>query len=83
MGTGMYIVEDGDEAALGLTNGEFDVPLVLANGQFTQTDAVEEAEDWLGLARPSKGMLSPQFASLLAEAGPEESPIRSPCPEYY
>jgi ATP-dependent DNA ligase len=31
----------------------------------------------LGLARPSKGMLSPQFASVLAEAGPEESPIRS------
>jgi len=37
MGPGMYIVEDGDEAALGLTNGEFDVPLVLANRQFTKT----------------------------------------------
>jgi ATP-dependent DNA ligase len=31
----------------------------------------------LGLARPPKGMLSPQFASVLAAAGPEESPIRS------
>jgi hypothetical protein len=31
----------------------------------------------LELARPSKGMLSPQFAPVLAEAGPEESPIRS------
>ena len=31
----------------------------------------------LGLARPSKGMVSPQFASVLAQVGPEESPIRS------
>jgi hypothetical protein len=31
----------------------------------------------LGVARPSKGMLSAQLASVLAEAGPEESPIRS------
>jgi len=34
---GMYIVEDDGEAALGLPIGEFDVPLVLANRQFTQT----------------------------------------------
>src|SRR5262249_10013596 len=31
----------------------------------------------LGVARPSKGMRSKQFASVLAAAGPEESPIRS------
>ncbi|MBV9327440.1 MAG: hypothetical protein JO352_27180 [Chloroflexi bacterium] len=31
----------------------------------------------LGLARPAKGMLSAQFALVLAGAGPEESPIRS------
>jgi hypothetical protein len=30
----------------------------------------------IGLGRPSKGMLSPQFASVLAQGGPEESPIR-------
>jgi ATP-dependent DNA ligase len=30
-----------------------------------------------GLARPSHAMLTAEFASLLAEAGPEESPIRS------
>jgi spore coat protein A len=34
---GTYIVEDDQEAALGLPSGEFDVPLVLANRQFTQS----------------------------------------------
>jgi spore coat protein A len=34
---GTYIVEDDQEAALGLPSGEFDIPLVLANRQFTQS----------------------------------------------
>jgi spore coat protein A len=33
---GTYIVEDDEEAALGLPSGEFDIPLVLVNRQFTQ-----------------------------------------------
>jgi spore coat protein A len=34
---GTYIVEDDEEAALGLPSGEFDIPLMLVNRQFSQT----------------------------------------------